>query len=168
MLLPLWRSVISLTRCLNRRTASSDQRSLPRCMWNPRKTHSRRRAALLLVSLIIRARRLVMNRLGGRGAPVRFGPSRCGRSGTMPFRLRAPRYGGHAALGPPRRPAVARRAKAGQIRTRTAAVQPQHLPPSLNLGFRRVACLPKPRRRQVPPCPARRPYMLFLFVGSQL
>jgi hypothetical protein len=44
-----------------------------------------------------------------------------------------------------------------QIRTRTAAVQPQHLPPDLNLG---LWCV-------VPPCPARRPHMLFLFVGSQ-
>ena len=45
-----------------------------------------------------------------------------------------------------------------RIRTRAAAAQPQHLPPNLNHGLRRV----------VPPYPIRRPYMLFLFVGSQL
>jgi len=44
-----------------------------------------------------------------------------------------------------------------QIRTRTATVQPQHLPPCLNLGLRCV----------VPPYPARRPCMPFLSVGSQ-
>jgi len=44
-----------------------------------------------------------------------------------------------------------------RIRTRTATAQPQHLPPNLNHGLWGV----------VPPYPTSRPYMLFLFVGSQ-
>ncbi len=60
---PLLRLVISRTRSLNRLTAASVHRNLPRLNSKPRKVHALRRAAFVLIRLIRSCKRPSMHRL---------------------------------------------------------------------------------------------------------